>query len=156
MEPHCSFCGKIHAEVEKLIAGPSVLICNECVRLCADILDDPASLFETRQDPDCKREVWRGLLPTGVAQVLIRLPDGTVHAAAPTTPWRPLVVVVFGEKLEWCAAHSLVSGSTPLLVVAVRKRGAEGPAVGAAFGIHVKPTRGHAKEIALKYLLGRK
>jgi ATP-dependent protease Clp ATPase subunit len=39
MQPHCSFCGKIQAEVEKLIAGPSAFICNECVMLCADVLD---------------------------------------------------------------------------------------------------------------------
>ena len=34
----CSFCGKSQKEVEKLIAGPSVYICNECVDLCNDIL----------------------------------------------------------------------------------------------------------------------
>ncbi len=35
---HCSFCGKSQQEVRKLIAGPSVYICNECVHLCDDIL----------------------------------------------------------------------------------------------------------------------
>ncbi|HJN37249.1 MAG TPA: ATP-dependent Clp protease ATP-binding subunit ClpX [Gammaproteobacteria bacterium] len=34
----CSFCGKSQDEVKKLIAGPSVYICNECVDLCQDIL----------------------------------------------------------------------------------------------------------------------
>jgi ATP-dependent Clp protease ATP-binding subunit ClpX len=34
----CSFCGKGHNEVRKLIAGPSVYICNECVQLCTDII----------------------------------------------------------------------------------------------------------------------
>ncbi|MFU8893596.1 MAG: ATP-dependent Clp protease ATP-binding subunit ClpX [Luteolibacter sp.] len=34
----CSFCGKSHSEVKKLIAGPGVYICNECVDVCADIL----------------------------------------------------------------------------------------------------------------------
>ncbi|MFC0178813.1 ATP-dependent protease ATP-binding subunit ClpX [Thorsellia kenyensis] len=34
----CSFCGKSKNEVKKLIAGPSVYICNECVELCTDIL----------------------------------------------------------------------------------------------------------------------
>lgn len=37
----CSFCGKDHEEVRKLIAGPTVFICDECVRLCQDILDEP-------------------------------------------------------------------------------------------------------------------
>jgi ATP-dependent Clp protease ATP-binding subunit ClpX len=34
----CSFCGKSQEEVKKLIAGPNVYICNECVVLCKDIL----------------------------------------------------------------------------------------------------------------------
>ena len=42
----CSFCGKSHEKVEKLIAGPDgVHICNECVGLCGDIL------VETLTDP---------------------------------------------------------------------------------------------------------
>ena len=36
----CSFCGKSQKEVKKLIAGPSVYICNECIKLCNDILED--------------------------------------------------------------------------------------------------------------------
>jgi ATP-dependent Clp protease ATP-binding subunit ClpX len=36
----CSFCGKKKHEVEKLIAGPSVFICNECIRKSAEILDE--------------------------------------------------------------------------------------------------------------------
>ncbi len=36
----CSFCGKGHAEVKKLIAGPTVYICNECVALCNEIIAD--------------------------------------------------------------------------------------------------------------------
>ena len=34
----CSFCGKNQTEVKKLIAGPSVFICDECVDLCNDII----------------------------------------------------------------------------------------------------------------------
>jgi ATP-dependent Clp protease ATP-binding subunit ClpX len=36
----CSFCGKGHSEVKKLIAGPTVYICNECVELCNEIIAD--------------------------------------------------------------------------------------------------------------------
>lgn len=36
----CSFCGKPQEEVERLIAGPGAYICNECVKLCSEILDD--------------------------------------------------------------------------------------------------------------------
>lgn len=35
----CSFCGKSHSEVKKLIAGPGVYICNECIEVCANILE---------------------------------------------------------------------------------------------------------------------
>lgn len=36
----CSFCGKNQKEVQKLIAGPSVYICNECIKLCGEIVED--------------------------------------------------------------------------------------------------------------------
>ena len=35
---YCSFCGKSQHEVRKLIAGPSVFVCDECVELCNDII----------------------------------------------------------------------------------------------------------------------
>jgi hypothetical protein len=35
---HCSFCGKDRRRVQKLIAGPGVFICNECVTLCNEVL----------------------------------------------------------------------------------------------------------------------
>lgn len=37
---YCSFCGKSQHEVKKLIAGPSVFICDECVKLCTDIIKE--------------------------------------------------------------------------------------------------------------------
>lgn len=47
---YCSFCGKSQHEVKKLIAGPSVFICDECIELCNDIIRDevPAEGAETR------------------------------------------------------------------------------------------------------------
>ena len=36
----CSFCGKSQREVRKLIAGPTVYICDECIRLCTDIIEE--------------------------------------------------------------------------------------------------------------------
>ncbi len=39
-EVRCSFCGKTQSEVKKLIAGPGVYICNECVETCIQLLDD--------------------------------------------------------------------------------------------------------------------
>ncbi|MCL5261239.1 MAG: ATP-dependent Clp protease ATP-binding subunit ClpX, partial [Gammaproteobacteria bacterium] len=43
----CSFCGKSQAEIRKLIAGPSVSICDECVSLCNDILKDEGEIPKT-------------------------------------------------------------------------------------------------------------
>jgi len=40
---YCSFCGKSQHEVKKLIAGPSVFICDECISLCNDIIRDEIS-----------------------------------------------------------------------------------------------------------------
>src|SRR2546428_1682220 len=36
----CSFCGKSQKQVRKLIAGPGVYICDECIELCNDIIDE--------------------------------------------------------------------------------------------------------------------
>ncbi len=42
-EPHCSFCGKSQHEVNKLISGPNhIFICDECVEICAEIIEDEA------------------------------------------------------------------------------------------------------------------
>jgi len=35
---YCSFCGKSQFEVVKLIVGPTVFICNECIELCVDVV----------------------------------------------------------------------------------------------------------------------
>jgi len=62
----CSFCGKPHAEVKKLIAGPGVYICDNCVLLCKTVLDKeltPESKPETRltvpKPAEIKRELDR-------------------------------------------------------------------------------------------------
>jgi hypothetical protein len=41
---HCAFCGKGNTEVKKLIAGPNVYICDECVELSADIVRDEVNI----------------------------------------------------------------------------------------------------------------
>ncbi len=50
---YCSFCGKSQDEVKKLIAGPSVFICDECVDLCNDIIkEEIQEAEETREEGD--------------------------------------------------------------------------------------------------------
>ncbi len=45
----CSFCGKSHAEVKKLIQGPGVYICDNCVILCKSVLDKELAAIETKK-----------------------------------------------------------------------------------------------------------
>ena len=50
----CSFCGKTQRQVRKLIAGPGVYICDECIDLCNEIIEEelrPATALETRHLP---------------------------------------------------------------------------------------------------------
>ena len=35
----CSFCGKSQSQVKRMVAGPGVYICNECIELCEEIMD---------------------------------------------------------------------------------------------------------------------
>ena len=52
----CSFCGKSQHEVRKLIAGPTVYICNECVEVCLDIIaEDRVHEAKSRQQVLPKR-----------------------------------------------------------------------------------------------------
>ena len=44
---YCSFCGKSQHEVRKLIAGPSVFICDECIELCNDIIREEGAAAES-------------------------------------------------------------------------------------------------------------
>ncbi|MFC2149305.1 ClpX C4-type zinc finger protein, partial [Candidatus Auribacterota bacterium] len=48
--PKCSFCGKGQNDVFKLISGPSVYICNECVHLCKDVLDKDSLVKQKKTD----------------------------------------------------------------------------------------------------------
>ena len=59
----CSFCGKSQHEVRKLIAGPTVFICDECVELCMDIIreEKTSSLTESRDGVPTPREIRKVL-----------------------------------------------------------------------------------------------
>ena len=47
----CSFCHKAATEVRKLIAGPTVFICDECVEVCVDIIATDADVKNVPQNP---------------------------------------------------------------------------------------------------------
>ena len=60
---YCSFCGKSQHEVRKLIAGPNVFICNECVELCMDIIqeEDKTQLVKSGKGIPTPREIKKVL-----------------------------------------------------------------------------------------------
>ena len=54
-ELHCSFCGKPQSQVQRMIAGPGVCICNECVELCQSVLDGEMDVGRSSARPAQER-----------------------------------------------------------------------------------------------------
>ncbi|PLX91082.1 MAG: ATP-dependent Clp protease ATP-binding subunit ClpX [Desulfuromonas sp.] len=61
----CSFCGKPQDEVKKLIAGPTVYICDECIELCNDIIDE-----ESRLDQAAEQDIEKLPKPIEIKEIL--------------------------------------------------------------------------------------
>ncbi|MAD07540.1 MAG: ATP-dependent Clp protease ATP-binding subunit ClpX [Gammaproteobacteria bacterium] len=71
---YCSFCGKSQHEVRKLIAGPSVFICDECVELCNDIIrEEVAEAAESTESSKLP-------VPTEINRILDEYVIGQAHA----------------------------------------------------------------------------
>ncbi|MCD7748768.1 MAG: ATP-dependent Clp protease ATP-binding subunit ClpX, partial [Oscillospiraceae bacterium] len=58
----CSFCGKPQSQTGRLIAGNDAYICDECVRLCVDIIGDD---FALKEQPEYNRDTQIGQLTAG-------------------------------------------------------------------------------------------
>ena len=71
---YCSFCGKSQHEVRKLIAGPSVFICDECVELCNDIIREEV------QDGGDGKETSKLPIPEEIKNILDQYVIGQEHA----------------------------------------------------------------------------
>ncbi len=71
---YCSFCGKSQNEVRKLIAGPSVFICDECVELCNDIIREE---IEEKQGPKVSAKLPK---PKEINRILDQYVIGQDHA----------------------------------------------------------------------------
>ncbi len=67
---YCSFCGKSQHEVRKLIAGPTVFICDECVELCMDIIREESknAVVKSRDGVPTPREINKVLMDYVVGQ----------------------------------------------------------------------------------------
>jgi len=70
---YCSFCGKSQHEVRKLIAGPTVFICDECVELCMDIIREETKSSELKADNGVP-------IPQEICDVLDDYVIGQAHA----------------------------------------------------------------------------
>ncbi|MFM2045279.1 MAG: ATP-dependent Clp protease, ATP-binding subunit ClpX [Pseudomonadota bacterium] len=68
---YCSFCGKSQHEVRKLIAGPTVFICDECVELCMDIIreENKTTLVKSRDGVPTPRDICAVLDDYVIGQV---------------------------------------------------------------------------------------
>ena len=71
---YCSVCGKSQNEVRKLIAGPTVFICDECVELCMDIIreENKSSLTTSRDGVPTPKEIRRSSTTTSLARTTPR------------------------------------------------------------------------------------
>ena len=71
---YCSFCGKSQHEVRKLIAGPTVFICDECVELCMDIIkeENKSSLVKHSDSVPSPKEICNVLDDYVIGQKLAK------------------------------------------------------------------------------------
>lgn len=100
--PNCSFCAKAAHEVRKIIAGPGIYICDECVAKCDEILadDDGASAARLPE--------WETMTDE---QILDRLPRIAAVAAQVDASLRVRVDELRGRGVTWARISSAL-GST--------------------------------------------
>jgi len=92
----CSFCGKSQHEVKKLIAGPAVFVCDECVALCTTIIAETP-------DPDPKaapaKIEWPDTLPTENLLALLKAQEKT--SAASVAQLQKSIDILRKREISW-------------------------------------------------------
>jgi ATP-dependent Clp protease ATP-binding subunit ClpX len=109
---YCSFCGKSQHEVRKLIAGPSVFICDECIELCNDIIRDEIAADQTTRG-------GKGDLPTpseicGILDqyVIGQDPAKRILSVAVYNHYKRLKHLSKGDEVELSKSNILLIGPT--------------------------------------------
>ncbi|MFB9239570.1 ClpX C4-type zinc finger protein [Plantactinospora siamensis] len=92
----CSFCAKPSSDVEKVIAGPGVYICNQCVDLCNDII---RSEREKQQSSDRQLSAWEEGMTD--EQILDQLPRVAATGAQTEASLQRLVTILRARKVTW-------------------------------------------------------
>ncbi len=109
---YCSFCGKSQHEVRKLIAGPSVFICDECIELCNDIIRE-----ETQGDQTTKGVKSDLPVPREIREILDQYVIGQEQAkkilsVAVYNHYKRLKTLSKNEDIELAKSNILLAGPT--------------------------------------------
>ena len=95
---HCSFCAKPSSAVEKVIAGPGVYICNECVRLCNDVLEAERDTPPGQARPKAQLPAWDKLTDEQLLELLPRMAAVSDQAEATL---KQLVTILRERRVTW-------------------------------------------------------
>ncbi len=107
---YCSFCGKSQHEVRKLIAGPTVFICDECVELCMDIIreENKSSLVKSKDGVPSPQEIRKVLDDYVIDQVYAK----KVLAVAVHNHYKRLNYASKSNDVELAKSNILLVGPT--------------------------------------------
>ena len=107
---YCSFCGKSQHEVRKLIAGPTVFICDECVELCMDIIreEHKSTLVKSRDGVPTPKEICQVLDDYVIGQELAK----RVLSVAVHNHYKRLNAAPKGNDVEIAKSNILLVGPT--------------------------------------------
>lgn len=107
---YCSFCGKSQHEVRKLIAGPTVFICDECVELCTDIIreENKSSGIKARDGVPTPREIMEILDEYVIGQWYAK----RVLSVAVHNHYKRLAHQARGNDIELAKSNILLVGPT--------------------------------------------